>query len=69
MEKVTHRPYYDKGGHWERSRFRDDVTKIAKSFRKNYSPTGQLAFVYDQVRDQAYMLRRQMRRDPRDGRV
>lgn len=69
MEKVPRRLYYDKGGHLERSKFWDEVTQIAKGLRRSYPPVQGFVFVHDQAQDQAYILRRQMRRDPRDGRV
>ncbi len=58
--------YSDKGGHKERSDHWKSVDKIAKLIERNftYSPYMQLSM----VREQAHIIRRQMRRDPQDGR-
>ena len=56
MMKEGHRHYSEKGGHKERSDFWKDVKKVV-----NISPEA-LSI------ETAYLIRRSMLRDPRDGR-
>ena len=56
MMKEGHRHYSEKGGHKERSDFWKDVKKVV-----NLSPEA-LSI------EKAYLIRRSMLRDPRDGR-
>jgi len=56
MMKEGHKHYSEKGGHKERSDFWKDVKKVV-----NLSPEA-LSI------EKAYLIRRSMLRDPRDGR-
>ena len=65
MKKEGHKHYSEKGGHKERSNFWKDVQKmIGRSF--SYSPHNLVP--QSLPIEQAYLIRRQMFRDARDGR-
>lgn len=65
MEKQGHRHYSEKGGRKEGSDFWKGVDRVAKDLGRlfNYNPRFQAIPV-----EQAYLIRRQMFRGPRDGR-
>jgi len=65
MRKEGHRHYSEKGGHKERSDFWKDVRRmVGRSL--HYSPNN---FEPQSLpTDQAYLIRRNMFRDPKDGR-
>ena len=65
MQKEGHRHYSEKGGHKERSDFWKEVDRVARDLGRffNYNPRFQTIPI-----EQAYIIRRNMFRDPRDGR-
>lgn len=64
MKTEGHRHYSEKGGHKERSDFWKDVDQIAQDLARLFSYNPRQAMPVEQ----AYLMRRQMFRSPRDGR-